>query len=147
MTNLTHFNICNAIEARKSCRSYLNQNVSHAIIEKILEVSRWAPSGVNHQPAQVAVLGSKTKDKLSKALVETYISGTKPNPDYVYCPKEWSDVYKIRRKECGLALYSSLSISLDDLEGGKKHWEKNYHFFHAPVGLIVYIEKNMPKGS
>lgn len=140
-------NICKSIEARKSCRAYLNQEVNHATIEKILEIARWAPSGVNHQPAQVAILGSETKDKLSKTLVETYILGTKPNPDYVYCPKDWSDIYKNRRKECGLALYNSLSISLDDVEGRKRHWEKNYHFFQAPVGLIIFIEKNMPKGS
>jgi len=25
--------------------------------------------------------------------------------------------------ECGLAPYSSLSISIDDVEGRKKHWE------------------------
>lgn len=57
MTKLTQFNICNAIETRKSCRAYLNQNVNHEIIEKILEIARWAHSGVNHQPAQVAILG------------------------------------------------------------------------------------------
>lgn len=147
MTNLNQINICNAIENRKSCRAYLNQNVNHTTIEKILEVARWAPSGVNHQPAQVAVLGSKIKDKLSNALVEKYTAGMKPNPDYAYCPKNWSDIYKIRRKECGLALYSSLSISLDDAEGRKKHWEKNYHFFQAPIGLIIFMEKNMPTGS
>jgi len=33
------------------------------------------------------------------------------------------------------------------VQGKKKHWESNYRFFDAPVGLIVYIEKNMPVGS
>lgn len=139
--------ICEAIRSRKSCRAYLDQDVSLDAIQQILDTARWAPSGVNHQPAQVAVLRKETKSKLAKILVEKHSTGTPPNPDYVYCPKDWSDVYKNRRKQCGLALYNSLSISLDDLQGKKNHWENNYHFFHAPIGLIVFIEKNMPIGS
>ncbi|MDP1835739.1 MAG: nitroreductase [Chlamydiales bacterium] len=141
--NLT---ISQAIRNRKSCRAFLDQDVDQKIIKEILDIARWAPSGVNHQPAQVAVLGKQTRSKLSEILVGKYASGAKPNPDYLCCPKEWSDIYKNRRKECGLALYSALSI-LDDVEGKKKHWENNYHFFHAPVGIIVFIEKNMPVGS
>lgn len=139
--------ISEAIKNRKSCRAYLNQDVSLDIIEQILEAARWAPSGVNHQPTQIAVLGKESKSKLAKLLVEKHSTGTPPNPDYAYCPKDWSDVYKNRRKQCGLALYNSLSIPLDDVQGRKKHWENNYHFFHAPIGLIVFIEKNMPVGS
>lgn len=140
-------NILRAIQNRKSCRAYLNKEIDPATIQNILETAKWAPSGVNHQPAQVAILGKATKSRLSELLVEKHIAGAKPNPDYLYCPKEWSDVYKKRRKECGLALYKALSISIDDFEGRKKHWESNYHFFHAPVGLIIYMEKNMPMGS
>jgi nitroreductase len=81
--------ICEAIRNRKSCRAYLDQDVGLDIIEKILDAARWAPSGVNHQPAQVAVLGKETKIKLAKTLVETHSSDTPPNPDYAYCPKEW----------------------------------------------------------
>ncbi len=140
-------NICRAIKSRKSCRAYLNQDVNLEIIEQILEVARWAPSGVNHQPTEVAVLGKEIRGKLSKILVEKHASSIPPNPDYIYCPKEWSDVYKNRRKQCGLALYHSLSIPLEDVNGRKKHWENNYYFFHAPIGLIIFIEKNMPMGS
>jgi len=139
--------ICEAIRSRKSCRAYVDQDVNLDTIHQILDAARWAPSGVNHQPTRVAVLGKETKSKLAKILVEKHSAGVPPNPDYVYCPKEWPDVYKNRRKQCGLALYNSLSIPLDNLQGRKKHWENNYHFFHAPIGLIVFIEKDMPVGS
>lgn len=140
-------NILEIIQNRKSCRAYLEKEVPQEIIQQILETAKWAPSGVNHQPTQVAILGKETKTKLSNSLIEKHSLGIKPNPDYSYCPKEWPDVYKKRRKECGLALYNSLSISIDDLVSRKKHWENNYRFFQAPVGLIVFIEKNMPLGS
>lgn len=144
---MNQMDVCQAIRRRKSCRAFTNQEVSQNAIESILEIARWAPSGVNHQPTQVAVLGKETKNKLANLLVEKHSLGIKPNPDYIYCPKEWPEVYKNRRKECGLALYQALSVPLGDLEGRKKHWGNNYHFFHAPVGLIIFLEKNMPVGS
>lgn len=51
------------------------------------------------------------------------------------------------QSKCQSRAYSSLSITLDDLQGRKKLWENNYHFFHAPIGLIVFIKKGMPMGS
>ncbi len=144
---LDQMDVCQAIRLRKSCRAFTDQEVSQDVIENILELARWAPSGVNHQPTQVAVLGKETKSNLAKLLVEKHSLGINPNPDYIFCPKEWSEVYKNRRKECGLALYQALSISPDDIEGKRKHWRTNYHFFHAPVGLIIFLEKNMPVGS
>ena len=139
--------ICQTIQNRKLCRAYLDKAIDKEIVQHILEIARWAPSGVNHQPTQVAVLGTEVKDRLSKILIEKYSSGAPPNPDYIYCPKEWSETYKFRRKACGLSLYNSLSISIDNIQGRKRHWENNYSFFHAPVGLIIFMEKNMPKGS
>ncbi|CDZ79600.1 Nitroreductase family protein [Candidatus Rubidus massiliensis] len=111
-----------------------------------MEAAKWAPSGVNHQPTQVAVLGKETKNKLAKIHVEKHSAGITPNPGYVFCPKEWAEVYIKRRKACGLALYQSLSISSDNKEAKKVNWERNYHFFHAPVGLIIFIEKKYAKG-
>ena len=43
-------NILDAIKARQSIRSFKNQDVSREVIEKILEISRFAPSGGNTQP-------------------------------------------------------------------------------------------------
>lgn len=139
--------ICDLICKRKSCRAYTDQSVDKEMIRIILETARWAPSGVNHQPTQVAVLGPITRKKLSKILLNKYLSGVAPNPDYEYCHKSWSNPYQARRKACGNALYTSLGIKKDDHESRKTHKCRNYNFFDAPVGLIVFIEKHMPKGS
>lgn len=122
-------NICQAIQSRKSCRAYLDKAVTKEIVQAILETARWAPSGVNHQPTQVAVLGVLVKDRLSKELIRKYSSGVVPKPDYIYCPKEWSEAYTTRRKACGMALYNSLSVSRDDVQSRKAQWENNYYFF------------------
>ncbi len=139
--------ISNLIQKRKSCRAYTQQLVDLEIVRSLLETAKWAPSGVNHQPTKVAILGPETRMRLSKALIEKFDFSVTPNPDYEYCPDGWSEVYKNRRKACGKALYQSLQVSLEDFENKKKHKRRNYDFFEAPVGLIVFIEKGMPKGS
>lgn len=135
------------IRNRKSCRAFLNQAVEKEIVLHLLEATKWAPSGVNHQPTQVAVLGPKTRAQLSIRLLEQFDAGITPNPDYTFCPDSWPDSYKARRKACGKLLYDSLGISPMDGEGKRRHKRRNYTFFEAPVGLIFYLEEGMPKGS
>jgi nitroreductase len=135
------------IQKRTACRAYTDQPVDLSVVRHVLETAKWAPSGVNHQPAQVAVLGPETRAKLAKSLVERFDSGVAQNPDYDSCPDVWSDPYQTRRRIAGSALYYALGVTFDDLEGRKRHKRRNYNFFGAPVGLIVFIEKGMPKGS
>lgn len=140
-------NICDLIKNRKSCRAYTDQPITLEVVRSLLETAKWAPSGVNHQPSKVAILGPKTREKLASSLFEKFDAGIAPNPDYDFCPDSWSDSYKLRRKACGQALYQSLGVALKDGEGKKRHKRRNYNFFEAPIGLIVFIDKGMPKGS
>jgi nitroreductase len=47
-----NMSINSTIQNRKACRAYLDKTVDKEIIQSILEIVRWAPSGVNHQPTQ-----------------------------------------------------------------------------------------------
>lgn len=141
------YSICQAIRSRKSTRAFLQKNVDDTIIRSILEVARWAPSGFNHQPAKVAILGSMTKSKLSEMLIAQAKSGALPRPDYNYGSRDWPEIYNQRRKKCGQAMYGSMSILNDQIEAKINFRLNNYSFFHAPVGLIIYVDKGMPLGS
>ena len=46
-------NILDAIQARQSIRSFKNKEVPKEIIENMLNISRFAPSGGNTQPLNV----------------------------------------------------------------------------------------------
>ena len=72
------------IRKRKSCRAFTDQLVDLEIIKCLLETARWAPSGVNHQPAKVAVLGPKTRARLSQSLIEQFDSeGNEPKTQVI----------------------------------------------------------------
>lgn len=139
--------VLDAIENRRCIRSFLPKPVPLDLIYSILEVARFAPSGVNTQPWHVVALEKKYLIKIGDAIVKAKEDGIEENPDYAYYPKEWFDPYKSRRKACGLALYSSIDIGLNDTEKRKEAWYRNYYFFGAPVGLLFFIDARLEKGS
>lgn len=140
-------NVSDAIKGRHSTRAFLNNPVPKSVIDAILDIARFAPSGVNTQPWHVIVLTGALKDTLGTAIIQARQQGIEPNPDYAYYPSAWYEPYKSRRKACGLALYSALGIQKEDTEKRQIAWYKNYYFFDAPVGLLFFIDKNLEKGS
>lgn len=139
--------ILKAITERRSTRVYTSQAIEMSTLESILNTARWAPSGVNSQPWQVAVVQGKTKTLLSERILKARAGNQEPNPDYQYYPKVWKEPYNTRRKETGLAMYQALGIELKDKEKRLAAWNRNYQFFGAPVGLLVMIDKEMEQGS
>lgn len=135
------------MKERRSVRAFLNTPVPPELIEAILEAARFAPSGVNTQPWQVAVVGMKHRQKITADILQAKNAGTPENPDYQYYPTEWHEPFKARRKACGLALYGALHISKDDVEKRQQQWYRNYAFFEAPAALIFYLDAKLCKGS
>lgn len=139
--------VLEAMRRRASTRAYLDKPVDRATIEAMLDAARWAPSGVNAQPWQVAVVMGETKRRVSEALQAERMAGHPEQPDYLYYPKQWNEPYKSRRLACGLALYSALGINRADPEGRMKSWNNNYSFFGAPVGLFFFLDRSLAQGS
>lgn len=140
-------NIGTAIQQRHACRAFLEKPVSEAQIQHILDIARWAPSGVNTQPWKVAVVQGQKKQDITDALIVAKDSQQQANPDYQYYPSRWNEPYKNRRKDCGLSLYGALEIRREDSEKQKHAWNNNYRFFGAPVGLFVFIDAELAQGS
>ena len=77
-------NILDAIQARQSIRSFKNKEVSKEIIENILNISRFAPSGGNTQPWKIYVLSQGLMKELETAVLSNLDNGcllyTSPSP-------------------------------------------------------------------
>lgn len=136
-----------AMRGRRSCRAFTDRRVSRATVTEILDAARWAPSGVNTQPWQVAVVSGKTQHQIATSLIAARDAGQAENPDYHYYPEEWFEPYKSRRKATGLALYSALGIGKEDKDKRVEAWYNNYHFFGAPIGLLVFLDQRLGQGS
>ena len=136
-----------ALSERKSTRAFLDKEVPIEVVNTIIEQAKTAPSGVNTQPWQIAVVTGNSKTKLCDKLEEAFRAGKKGAMDYSYYPNEWVDEYKERRKACGLLMYSTLEISREDKQKQLDQWALNYQAFGAPVILLFFIDKVMEKGS
>ena len=82
---------------RKSTRAFLDKEVPKDIIDEIIDQSKTAPSGVNTQPWQVAVIQGESKNNLCNKFEKAFRDGVKGAMDYKYYPEEWLDEYKKRR--------------------------------------------------
>lgn len=136
-----------ALVQRKSTRAFLDKAIDKQIIERILDAARHAPSGVNTQPWQVAVVTGDQKHQLEQRIEKAFRDGTKAAMDYPYYPTEWKEPYTGRRKACGLQLYSALDISMRDKDRRIDQWAANYRAFDAPVVLFFFMEAGMKTGS
>ena len=136
-----------ALHSRFCARAFLDTPVAETLVRDILEAARWAPSGVNTQPWQVAVLQGATKAMLTQRLLAMREQAIQPNPDYAYYPETWVEPYRMRRLVCGNGLYSALGIAREDKDRQKIAWENNYRFFGAPVGLLFFVDKQLNQGS
>lgn len=140
-------NVLEALQQRKSVRAFLDKGVDKETIELLLSAASHAPSGVNTQPWQVAVVTGDKKQALQTGIETAFRNGDKGKADYRYYPDQWFEPYKGRRKACGLQLYSTLKIVREDRERQMDQWAANYRAFDAPVMLLFFMDEGLQTGS
>ena len=136
-----------SLTMRKSTRAFLAKSVETEKIKRILNAARYAPSGANTQPWQVAVVVGDKKHQLEQLIENAFRSGVKAKMDYQYYPCEWQEPYKERRKITGVQLYAALDIAREDKEKRLDQWAANYRAFDAPVMLFFFMDPIMQTGS
>lgn len=139
--------VSQALLQRKAVRCFLNKTVEEEKINQILTSASHAPSGVNTQPWQVAVITGETKQQLQSRIEAAFRSGDKGKSDFSYYPEQWIEPFKGRRKACGLQMYAALSISREDKQGQLEQWAANYRAFDAPVMLLFFMHQSLQTGS
>ncbi|WP_330926673.1 nitroreductase [Candidatus Sororendozoicomonas aggregata] len=142
MTTISH-----VIRQRKSTRAFLNKPVSTGTITQILDTARFAPSGTNTQPWQVAVVSGQKKQSLDQQMFDAFNQGVKGEMEYQYYPEDMGEPYLSRRRTCGKLLYEILGITRKDVVQRRIQWGKNYKAFDAPVALYFFLDKKLKKGS
>ena len=137
-----------AIRSRHSVRAFLDLPVGRDVVEHVLDVARYAPSGTNTQPWKVYVLAGSVKEALSRDILADYeVDPEREEREYEYYPTDWYEPYLGRRRACGWGLYGSLGIERGEKDRMHAQRARNYDFFDAPVGLMFTIERRLNTGS
>jgi len=70
-----------------------------------------------------------------------------PEREYPGQPRDLPEIFRQRRRENGIGLYTLLGIGKGDREAAEAQQRRNYLFFGAPVGLFVFVHKALSIGS
>ncbi len=142
-------NVEDAARARYSCRAFLaDKPVDRKTVEDLLAIAATAPSGGNLQPWNIIALSG---DPLA-ALVDDVKAQVADLPrgdgsEYRIYPENLKQPYFARRHKCGEDLYATIGIGREDKPGRMKQFRRNIELFSAPVGLFVYLDRQMQPGQ
>lgn len=133
-------NVSEAVEARRSIRSFLDTPISDEQLSQLLEKAARAPSGGNVQPWHVFVINGPSMPKFHQFLADT---DPREKPAYEIYPKELPSPYRDSRFKVGEDMYKLLNIPRDDKPSRFAHLARNFKFFDAPAAFFCFIDKTM----
>ncbi len=132
---------------RRSVRGFLPTPLNDDTVLELLRLARLAPSGANLQPGHFWVLRGPVRQRLTDRLVHAWKSGEQETEDYGYFPRPMPLALKRRQVASAQALYGALGVAREDRAGRDAHFERNFHFFDAPVALLVTMEHAFGSGG
>ena len=137
---MTTMSVSEAVASRRSVRAFTDAPVPLAVITRVLERARMAPSGCNFQPWEATVLTGAPL----KALQDVLIAGQPDDPmEYDFSAPGKVDKYKQRLSTLGGQMYGALSIGRSDTEMRDLFSQQNLTSFGAPVLLLSHFPKLM----
>lgn len=123
------------LQQRWSCRAFLPDQVSDAVITEMFGIAQRTPSWCNTQPWRVHLVKGDATRRLAQSLTEH--ARTHQHVSDLEMPARYHGEYRERRREAGHALYASLGIEKTDLAARELQTLKNFEFFGAPHAAVI----------
>jgi nitroreductase len=142
----THDAFTRLLHERHSVRAYLATPVAQALLEDVMSLARLAPSGANLQPGSFIAVQGEVRRALSAELVHAWRHQQQEAEDYSYFPEPMPMSLKRRQMASARALYDAIGVAREDRAGRDAQFERNFHFFDAPVALVVTIAHDLGSG-
>jgi nitroreductase len=130
-----------AILTRRSIRAFQPKPVPQEILQEILRVASWSPSGYNIQPWYLHVVSGQTLDTLKRALLEKYKTGQEGKPEVP--TYDLGDLHKERRKQLGIRVLEAKGVARDDKVQRAEWTAQMYKFFDAPCVIIISTDRRL----
>jgi nitroreductase len=149
LSNKPAASVAEAILSRRSVRAFKPDVMPpRELVEKMLDLARYAANGSNIQPWSVCVVAGKTRDALCQAILAAdQADAPDHDEEYQYYPVDWFEPCLGRRRALGKALYGLVGVAKGDTEAMKRQQALNYSFFGAPVGLFFSLDKRNHYGG
>jgi len=139
--------ILDAIRKRRSIRSYKPDPVPKAVIREILEIAGRAPSAMNTQPWEFAVVAGEPLQKMREENIAKLRSGARPHPEHQVAGWPNDSIYRVRQVDLAKHIFQIMDISRDDKEKRDEWLERGFRYFNAPAAIIIFVDKTLPEAS
>ncbi len=126
-----------AINERRSIRMFLpDKPVPREMVDQALELAIRAPSNSNVQPWHLHLVSGAARDRLVDAMLD---EATSKAPRVPGLPERFMHL----RRELGAQVYGSMGLTREDKAGRRIAVLRNWEFFRAPLGGIVYMHREL----
>jgi nitroreductase len=130
------YDLDETIRQRRSSRLFLPEPVPRHLITESLELAMRAPSNSNVQPWHVVFTAGEARDRLVEALLEKARSEPPKVP-------ELPAAFAHMRRDLGGQVYGSMGIARSDSAARRIAVLRNWEFFRAPVGGVVFMHQDL----
>jgi len=130
-----------AIQTRKSIRAFTQQKISRQMIKEILNIACRAPSAMNTQPWEFAVITGKILERIRSAIVEKLHNMEPMKPEHLVVGWSQESVYRNRQVELAKQLFKLMDIKREDKEKRACWLERGFRFFDAPAAIVILTDR------
>jgi nitroreductase len=131
-----------AIRSRKSIRGFKPEPIPQSVMEELLDIGRWSPSGVNAQSWEFVVLTGEALKAVKQANVAQMEKGTEGHPDMGQ--PSLTGAYRERQVTLGRELFRLLEIGREDRDKRVEWTKTGLRFFDAPAAILVCADEEAP---
>ncbi len=135
--------VIEAIRKRKSIRKFMPDPVQKKIIREILEIAGRAPSGMNTQPWEFAVLAGGVIEKVKQANMDMLNSSMELRPGNLSGERPPDNVYRRRQVELAEMIFKLMDIPREDMEKRTQWLKRGFRFFDAPAAIIIMVDSSL----
>jgi len=135
--------IIDAIIQRKSIRGFKPDPVSKEVVTSILQAACRAPSTMNTQPWEFAVITGDPLNRIRTAMVEKLKRGEPPNQDHHIVGWSNDSIYRKRQVDLAKELFRLMDIPREDKVKRAAWQERGFRFFDAPVGILLLTDRSL----
>lgn len=146
---------------RHSVRSFTDQPVDDATLQRLLDIAVTAPSWSNTQPYQIAIARGEVLESLRSELPQRFDRAAELQrapmlnkamawltrdglPDGDFRPVlKYPDDLQPRRVATGHGLYKQLGIDRKDHRARHEQMAENFRFFGAPVAIFLFVHEGL----
>jgi nitroreductase len=127
------------MRTRHSVRTFLPNPVPRDLLHDVFSLAQQTSSNSNCQPWRLKILTGSALQRLSSALLDAVKAGADPTTAPI------PEHFKHYRSEFGHMLYGpeGYDIARGNKEAMETARRRNYAFFDAPVGMVVYMDRSL----